>query len=544
MIRIVSVEQIREIEAVADRASLSYATMMQNAGRAAAERAKIILAGLSGAPKVTVLVGPGNNGGDALVVSKLLAQETQAQVRVYLTKPRANDDPLMSGILAANIFVAHAAEDLNFQVLINLIVESNMVIDGLFGIGLRLPIKDEPANLLHALEIALHKYKTINAASRAFLETPAEPHPPAARPPFIFALDCPSGLNCDTGEIDQHSLHADETITFIAPKPGLLKFPGAAAVGKLTVASIGVPPNISMHSQSDAYIVTADDIREKLPPRNSNSNKGTYGKLLIVGGSAQYTGAPTLAAHAAYRAGAGLVTVAVPASILPDIRGTLLEATWVGLREKDGALDQNASTEVTIQSANFDSLLIGPGLSRAAGDFITFFLNEAANLKNLVIDADGLNLMSEIENWWTYLPGDTILTPHPGEMGRLCSLTTAEVQSRRWELAAAKAAAWNTIIVLKGAHTVIAFPNGQTAILPFKTSALATAGTGDVLAGVIAGLLAQGVMPFDAAQIGGYLHGLAGVKVAETIGERASTAHDISKALSTAWCAIEGGHNA
>ncbi len=544
MIRIVSVEQMREIEAAADRANLSYATMMQNAGRAAAERAKIILAGLSDTPKVTVLAGPGNNGGDALVVSKLLAQETQAQVYVYLTKPRASDDPLMLGILAANIFIAHAAEDLNFQVLSSLAAESTMVIDGLFGIGLRLPIKGEPANLLHALQLALHKHKTKNTASRAFLETPAEPHPPAARPPFIFALDCPSGLNCDTGETDQHTLYVDETITFIAPKSGLLKFPGAAAVGKLTIASIGVPPNITMRSQSDTYIITADDIREKLPSRDSDSNKGTYGKSLIVGGSAQYTGAPALAAHAAYRAGAGLVTVAVPASISPDIRGTLLEATWIGLREKDGALNQNAAAEVKILSANFDSLLIGPGLSRAAGDFITSFLNEAALLKNLVIDADGLNLMSEIENWWSHLPNDTILTPHPGEMGRLCGLTTVEVQSRRWELAAAKAAEWNVIVALKGAHTVIASPNGQTVILPFKTSALATAGTGDVLAGVIAGLLAQGIKPFDAAQIGGYLHGLAGVKVAETIGERASTASDISKAISTAWRAIEGDFNA
>jgi len=538
MIKIVSVEQMREIEAAADSAGLPYATMMQNAGRAAAERAKMILAPRSSAPKITVLVGSGNNGGDALVTGKLLAQETNAQVRFYLLKPRAADDPLVLDVLAANLFVANAEDDQRFRVLTNLVASSEMIIDGLFGIGLRLPIQDETARLLRAVRQALHEYENTNADFRAFLETPADPQPPKARAPFVLAIDCPSGLNCDTGEIDQNAIHADETITFIAAKPGLLKFPGAEAVGKLTISSIGVPPNTAALRQASTFLVSSADIQSRLPERLSDSNKGSYGKALIVGGSAGYTGAPALSAHAAYRSGAGLVTVAVPSSVLPDIRGTLLEATWLGLDENNGALSKTAALDVKTQSPNFDSLLIGPGLSRSADEFVATLLNEAASLHNLVIDADGLNLLTGIENWWTRLPPETILTPHPGEMVRLCGIPIAEVQARRWELAAEKAAAWNAIVVLKGAHTVIASPIGQIAVLPFKTSALATAGTGDVLAGLIAGLLAQKLTPFDAALVGCYLHGLAGVKVAETIGERASTAGDISNALSLAWRAL------
>lgn len=538
MIKIVSVEQMREIEAAADSAGLPYATMMQNAGRAAAERAKMILAPLSSAPKITVLVGSGNNGGDALVAGKLLAQETNAQVRFYLLKPRAADDPLVLDVLAANLFVANAEDDQRFRVLINLVASSEMIIDGLFGIGLRLPIQDETARLLRAVRQALHEYENTNADFRAFLETPDDPQPPKARAPFVLAIDCPSGLNCDTGEIDQNAIHADETITFIAAKPGLLKFPGAEAVGKLTISSIGVPPNTAALRQASTFLVSSADIQSRLPERLSDSNKGSYGKALIVGGSAGYTGAPALSAQAAYRSGAGLVTVAVPSSVLPDIRGTLLEATWLGLDENNGALSKTAALELKTQFPNFDTLLIGPGLSRSADEFVAALLNEAASLHNLVIDADGLNLLAGIENWWTQLSPETILTPHPGEMGRLCGIPIAEVQARRWELAAEKAAAWNAVVVLKGAHTAIASPIGQIAVLPFKTSALATAGTGDVLAGLIAGLLAQKLTPFDAALVGCYLHGLAGVKAAETIGERASTAGDISSALSLAWRAL------
>lgn len=536
MIKVVSVASMRRIEAAADASGLSYGQMMENAGRAAAARALSILAERGDADaRVTVLVGPGNNGGDGLVAGRVIAEQSPALVRFYLLKKRNEDDPHLRAVRDMGLLVADSQDDQRYRVLHHMVGSAHLLIDALFGIGIRLPLQGEAARLLQNVQRALNELRAIPPETLTI--NPAEPAPGASNLPYILAIDCPSGLDCDTGDIDKNALPADETVAFIAAKPGLLTFPGAAAVGKLTVAPIGVPEDLPELQNEPFTLVDADAVRERLPQRPLNSHKGTYGKALIVAGSGNYVGAPGLAAHAAYRAGAGLVTVAAPQHVITSLSVRLFEPTWLPL------IPEDAPQKLADALPQFDAALLGPGWGQAGStrDLLSYLLNgDHASFPPLVIDADGLNLLAQIGEWWKRLPANTILTPHPGEMARLSGLDTGAVQKDRWALAANKAAEWNVILVLKGAHTLIASPDGRVAALPFKTDALAKAGTGDVLAGVLAGMLAQGLSPFDAAVVGGYLHGLAGEQAAKATGSaRSVLAGDVIDNLGTAFRLLE-----
>ena len=562
MIRVVSVDQMRQIEAAADSAGISYSDMMQNAGTAIARRVIDILSQLPDPndARVTLLIGPGNNGGDGLVAGRVIAENSGALVRFYLLARRAEDDPLMKAVTDKGLFVAYAEDDQRFRVLVNQVASATVVVDALFGIGVKLPLKDTAAKLLRAVHQALDEEGESDNSAPLQLVTPV-PH--RATRPYILAVDCPSGLDCDTGELDKNALHADETVTFIAAKPGLFSFPGAVAVGALTVASAGVPENTEVLKDAPRAIADPNTVRALLPERPAGSNKGTFGKVMILGGSVNYTGAPGLAARAAYASGAGLVTVGAPAPIVAALAGNLLETTWMLFPHDMGVLSLDAAPLIRKEAANFTAMLVGPGWGRekTTGELLARLLggdaasskgrrsigfgsgsakeqqpSEGEKLPPLVIDADGLNLLSEMTEWWKLLPENTILTPHPGEMARLAATTTEDVQARRWEIAGEKARDWNVILVLKGAHTLVAAPDGRVTALPFKTSALAKAGTGDVLAGVIVGLLAQGLAPYDAAVVGGYLHGLAGEQAAQKLGtERSVAASDVVAALADAF---------
>ncbi|MEP0763897.1 MAG: NAD(P)H-hydrate dehydratase, partial [Chloroflexota bacterium] len=305
-------------------------------------------------------------------------------------------------------------------------------------------------------------------------------------------------------------------------------------------------------------LVDAAEVRARLPQRPRDSHKGTFGKAMVVAGSLNYTGAAYLAAAAAYRAGAGLVTVGAPQIIVPVLAGMLPEATWLLLPHDLGVINEAAVKVLRTELAGYSALLLGPGFGRedVTGEFlrellrpqeevrhsraIGFVPNEpagetarpATDLPPLVIDADGLNLLAAMDDWPRLLPPGTILTPHPGEFARLARLEREDVQANRIPLAQAKAAEWNCVVVLKGAFTVVAAPDGRTAVEPFATSALASAGTGDVLAGAIAGLLAQGLAPFDAALCAGWLHGMAGVRAAGLLETAISvTAGDVLELL-------------
>jgi len=532
MHKIVTTEQMVAIEKDANASGLSYAQMMQNAGESIANAVLERVENIEG-KRVVVLVGSGNNGGDGLVVGDRLA-EAGAKVSVYLTKERTEDDPNLEKIRNRNLLVAIWDQDQGARVLNNMLGSSDILIDAILGTGFVLPLKGTAKDVLAKTAKALDKRK---------------------QKPFIIAVDCPSGLECDSGNIAEFALKADLTVTLAAVKPGLLARPGADYVGELNVGDIGLSKKQGelekiMHEMPDHY-----SIKSILPDRPSDAHKGSFGRVLIVAGSINYPGAAMLAGIAAYRVGAGLVTMAVPSPVQSLIAPNFPEATWLLLPHEMGVISEGAAPVLEAELESTQAILIGPGfgldastkafLSRITGSEehtqraqIGFIRPESQDQLNdqklppCVIDADGLKLLVEIESWNTLLPAETILTPHPGEMEIMTGVSKDEIQADRVGAAKTWSKKWGHIVVLKGANTVIAAPDDRSAVLPFATASLARAGTGDVQAGAIAGFLAQGVSAFEAAIAGSYIHARAGEIAALSLGNSASVlAGDVADSL-------------
>jgi hydroxyethylthiazole kinase-like uncharacterized protein yjeF len=564
MVKIVTVEQMRAIERATDAAGVSYDEMMQHAGRGVADVVMSLLGELTPDKRVAVLVGPGNNGGDGLVAARILKEEAGLEVGCYLFKPRSDDDPVFTAARDTGVFIAAAGDDQRWRTLKTLVGNADILVDALLGTGTELPIRDDLKKLIEMATRAMRQ----NDPSPPTLVQPTAPAQQYGGKTLVVAVDCPSGLDCDTGELDPVTIPADVTVTFAAAKYGQLAFPGAEAVGDLIVADIGTPPKLAELQDVTTELVTGEGVKQLLPARPANSHKGTFGRAVVVAGSVNYTGAAMLAGAAAYRLGAGLVTMAVPQIIYPILAPQLPEATWLLLPHDMGALNAAAVSVLKEEIGDAQALLVGPGLGRDenTSEFLRGLLlgeqqakkgsigfvtprkaedaytgTESSLPASLVIDADGLNLLSEIKNWWKSLPTGTVLTPHPGEMARLAGLDRDDIQANRINVVVEKAAEWGCIIVLKGAFTVIAAPDGRVAMLPFATDALATGGTGDVLAGAIVGLMAQGTAPFESAVAGGYVHGLAGRIAGEVFTTRSVVAGDVLRALPQALGQITGG---
>ena len=532
MHKIVTTEQMVAIEKDANASGLSYAQMMQNAGESIANVVLERVENIEG-KRVVVLVGSGNNGGDGLVVGDHLA-EAGAKVSVYLTKERTEDDPNLEKIRNRNLLVAIWDQDQGARVLNNMLGSSDILIDAILGTGFVLPLKGTAKDVLAKTAKALDKRE---------------------QKPFIIAVDCPSGLECDSGKIAEFALKADLTVTLAAVKPGLLARPGADYVGELNVGDIGLSKKQGelkkiMHEMPDHY-----SIKSILPDRPSDAHKGSFGRVLVVAGSINYPGAAMLAGIAAYRVGAGLVTMAVPSPVQSLIAPNFPEATWLLLPHEMGVISEGAAPVLEAELESTQAILIGPGfgldastkafLSRIIGSEehtqraqIGFIRPESQGQLNdqklppCVIDADGLKLLVEIESWSTLLPAETILTPHPGEMEIMTGVSKDEIQADRVGAAKTWSKKWGHIVVLKGANTVIAAPDDRSAVLPFATASLARAGTGDVQAGAIAGFLAQGVSAYEAAIAGSYIHARAGEIAALSLGNSASVlAGDVADSL-------------
>jgi NAD(P)H-hydrate epimerase len=517
--KLVTANQMRALEQRADASGNTYAMMMERAGRAVADA--ILARDDARGLRVLVLVGPGNNGGDGLVCARYL-RDAGARVALYIWKrvERADDENFRL-CRERNIPTTRAEDDANLTALKDFLADTDIIVDALLGTGVARPIE----GLLKELLETVIKETSRQVPSHLVPLSPLLPR----SAPRIVAVDLPSGLNPDTGALDPATLHADLTVTFAFPKIGQLQFPGANAVGELVVADIGIPAEWAPADALD--VATAREIAARLPPRARDAHKGTFGKAMICAGSSNYVGAAYLAGAAATRAGAGLVTLALARTIYPMIASALHETTFVVLPDDNGALVPDAARVLLDHLAGYDTLLIGCGFGRHP-QTIAFVQSLISNLQppisNLVIDADALFALAQIGDWWTRLaPNTTILTPHPGEMATLTGLSRDAIQADRVNVAKKFAAQWHQVVVLKGAHTVVASPDGSVTLLPFATPALATAGTGDVLAGTIVALLAQGLKPYDAALVGAYLHGLAGEIAAREIGDAGVVASDV-----------------
>ncbi|MFQ5933877.1 MAG: NAD(P)H-hydrate dehydratase, partial [Dehalococcoidia bacterium] len=345
----------------------------------------------------------------------------------------------------------------------------------------------------------------------------------------ILALDLPSGLDADSGKVDPAGLRADMTVTLGYPKVGLFSFPGAQMVGELVVAGIGIPPRLG--EAITLELMTRPWVRSLLPHRPYDAHKGTFGRVLAVVGSTKYIGAAYLACQGAARIGAGLVTLACTTSLQPILASKMAEVTYLPLPESAaGVHNPDGACLVESQFVAIQALLVGCGLGQEPPtmDFVhALLLNAASDLPPTVIDADGLNALSQHPEWWKRLNDQVVITPHPGEMARLMDLSNQEVQSDRLGVARRAAECWGKVVVLKGAHTVVARPDGWAKLSPFANPGLASAGTGDVLAGAIAGLLAQGLSPWEAAACGVYLHGVAGEMAKKEMGDTGLLASDL-----------------
>ncbi|MEZ4620721.1 MAG: NAD(P)H-hydrate dehydratase [Caldilineaceae bacterium] len=403
--------------------------------------------------------------------------------------------------MAIGVPTAHTDSDPDFSTLRAWLTTPSplVLVDALLGTGSNRPITGALADLLDIVK--------------------AEPGQPLST---VVAVDCPSGLNCDTGAIDPHTIAADHTITFAYAKHGHYQFPGATACGQIHVVDIGIEPTLADSIQT--FVLDEATIRRWLPERSNNSHKGSFGKVMAAVGSHNFPGAAYLCCSAAGRVGAGLVTGAVTEAVWSVVAGKLPEPTWVplptGEDDERGVIAETAAPILIEALAGYSVLALGCGLNKKPTTvrFVDALLDQAKQLPPTLIDADGLNCLALLDNWPVRLPPQTVLTPHAAELGRLCGMSVQDVVTHRWQLAREKAAAWQTVLLVKGPYTVIAHPDGRLAVVPIATPALATAGTGDVLSGTIAGLLAQGVAPFEAACVGAWVHGQAGLCCAEQIG--------------------------
>lgn len=506
--KIVTAAEMRTIDRRAsDEYGIPSLILMENAGIRVVEVAETFLE-KNPPGRVVVVAGKGNNGGDGLVVARHLINSGAWVDTFLLGEPEEmTPDTLVNyeilKKMGARIFPLRNEEGINR--LVASTAAADIIIDALYGISFRGRLREFDSQVVSVIN---------------------QSHKP------VIAVDIPSGVEADTGRIGGDAVRATWTVTMALPKLGLLIEPGCSYAGRVTVADISIPSMLLTEKVLKTNLLTETMIKPYFPPRPRDSHKGTYGHALVIGGSMGMTGAVMLSAASALAVGAGLVTAAVPESLLPIVEGSLAEVMTAPLAEtRQHTIALEALPAIENLLGTVSVCAIGPGMARyPEAKAVVRFVLERSGVP-VVIDADGLNALGEDMSVLGNRQVPIVLTPHPGEMSRLLGVTVGEVQSRRMEVAREAAAKWGVTVVLKGSGTIVAEPGGEVYLNVTGNPGMATAGSGDVLTGVITGLIAQGVRPNTAAAIGTYLHGRAGDLVKETRGERGLIAGDIVRAL-------------
>jgi NAD(P)H-hydrate epimerase len=499
--KLATAQEIRNIDRRAIRTfGIPGPVLMENAAAAVMAEMERFFDGLEGV-KIGILCGKGNNGGDGLALARRL-RIRGVPVRVALLAPFA----ALAGEAKLNLSILRKTDvevlpNAPAKTLADVVAWSDIVVDAMLGVGLASPLKGN-----YALAVDL-----LDAAGRP-----------------VVAIDVPTGINADTGEVMGSAVRADLTVTMALPKRGLALYPGASYAGTVRVADIGMPPEVVEQEDIRVNLLDRADIQTGLDERRKDAHKGTFGHLLVVAGSLGKAGAAVMTARGALRAGAGLVSVATPLSLVPIIQQQVVEAMCVPAAESiDGTLGIGADRELLNASAAMTALAIGPGLSTHYETVQAVKGIVQRTELPMVVDADGINALAGAPDALKGARAPVVLTPHPGEMGRLLGTTAAEVQRDRIGAAQRYARTHGVTVVLKGAGTVIASPRGDVFVNTTGNPGMATGGTGDVLTGMIGSFLAQGYGPDAAACLGVYLHGLAGDLAAQETGEAGMIAGDL-----------------
>ena len=511
---VVTPRQMQEIDARAiKKYKVPGLTLMENAARALAQKAQEMLASNTpGAERSVCLVcGPGNNGGDGLAAARLLkAQGLEVNVFLLGSLPQLKGDARTNAqkLKTAKIKVNEIKGGAGLTALKAGLKRSGLVIDAIFGTGFKGT----------ASKLAGQVIEVINSAGRP-----------------VLSADIPSGVNGETGQVTGPAVKAQATVTMGLLKTGLLFYPGRSLAGEISIADIGFPPKAIDEQKVSINTIDAETVRQWLPRRPSDAYKGSCGTVLVLAGSMGMTGAACLSSLSALRSGAGLVYLGIPESLNDVMEPKLTEVITKPLPEtRTRTLSLQALDRIKALMAKADSMAIGPGLS-AHPETLELVQAVVKNIKiPAVLDADALNALSNNAGL-LYRQAQFVLTPHYGEMARLTGRSIAEIKENPMRAAGEFAVKYNQTMVLKGAPTVIAWPSGHLWINTTGNSGMATAGSGDVLAGLIAGLLAQGLLPEKAAVLGVYLHGLAGDLAKENKTEYCMLAGDILDNLPAAY---------
>ncbi len=487
--KVITVAEMRNIEKSAaengvsshqlmESASLGIAAFIQN--HFSAEKSRL----------VTGLIGKGNNGGDSLLALTILQQKGWKTEAWFL--PSGKISAWTADYQAAGGIVKKFAEDPDFSEFDQSFGKSGLILDGVLGIGCHLPLDPDLAGILGHV-------KQLRGRDSAL--------------PRVIAVDCSSGVDCTSGKFADETIPADLTLCIEAAKEGQLSLSVLPLEGRIEC----IPLNLQKEVYKEDFKIetlSRSEAGRLLPERALDGNKGTFGNVIFIGGSESYIGAAILSGSACYKMGAGLVKMVIPERNISICAGKLPEAVWYPYSCLDER-NMEESLEQILQLINDrTAFIIGPGLSSdtAHKKFLEKLFCRLQGVKNAcVIDADALNICASDKSVMESIPENAVLTPHPGEMARLCGKSVEEVQLDRRQNALTFARKWNKVVVLKGALTLIASPDGRLAVNPYASSALAKAGSGDVLSGIIGGLLAQQMNLFDAARLGCLIHAEAGI---------------------------------
>ncbi len=503
--KILSTEQMRALDKhCIDDLNIPGIILMEHAGQAVANLAVAMHTGPS--KFAVVLCGKRNNGGDGLVAARIL------QVRGWMVLAILPFEPEILSSDALVMFARAIGDRVPFRTAVTdeELAEADIIIDALLGTGIDGPVRGEAAELIYR----------VNAIRNGS---------------GVLAVDLPSGVDADSGKVYNIAMRAAHTVTLALPKMGLLVNPGAEYAGEMHVASIGIPPAAVAETRYVAELTERKEAHAWLPERPAESHKRSVGWMLVIAGSPGMTGAAALTCRSAYRSGVGLVRLALPAALVPALNAQLTEVVFRPMpATAAGTLGFRAVAKLLSEANEVDAALIGPGLShnRATGIAIRQLVAQWPG--PLVVDADALTAVAEDPTCVSTRTAPTILTPHPGEMARLLGTTTLEVQVDRLAMAKQAAEKYHATIVFKGTPTLVVTPDGTVRINPHSSPALATAGSGDVLAGSITALLAQGLSPVHAASLALYIGGIAAQNLTTRHGTRGITATDILEELPAA----------